>query len=79
MSRQPSPPRRPQPRLGDHEHPDQRRRPVILTGPEITSASKDGRLRISPFMPTQVNPNSYNVRLGGTLLTYTDQVLDTYR
>ncbi|NUK90060.1 dCTP deaminase, partial [Streptomyces lunaelactis] len=52
---------------------------MILTGPEITSASKDGRLRISPFMPTQVNPNSYNVRLGGTLLTYTDQVLDTYR
>ncbi|MFJ2784405.1 MULTISPECIES: dCTP deaminase domain-containing protein [unclassified Streptomyces] len=52
---------------------------MILTGPEITSASKDGRLRISPFTATQINPNSYNVRLGGTLLTYTDQVLDTHR
>ncbi|WP_406084515.1 dCTP deaminase [Streptomyces virginiae] len=52
---------------------------MILTGPEIASASKDGRLRISPFMPTQVNPNSYNVSLGGTLLTYTNEVLDAHR
>ncbi|MCX5153835.1 MULTISPECIES: dCTP deaminase [unclassified Streptomyces] len=52
---------------------------MILTGPEITSASQDGRLRINPFLPTQVNPNSYNVRLGPVLLTYTEEVLDSHR
>ncbi|CAL9578804.1 dCTP deaminase, dUMP-forming [Streptomyces sp. enrichment culture] len=52
---------------------------MILTGPEIISASRDGRLRIAPFSPSQVNPNSYNVRLGSTLLTYTDEVLDSHR
>lgn len=52
---------------------------MILTGPEITAASNDGRLRIRPFDPTQVNPNSYNVRLGSTLLVYADDVLDAHR
>jgi dCTP deaminase len=52
---------------------------VILTGPEITAAVRDGRLRISPFEPDQVNPNSYNVRLGETLMTYTDPVIDAHR
>ncbi|MEU2393942.1 dCTP deaminase [Streptomyces sp. NPDC007369] len=52
---------------------------MILTGPEITSASQDGRLRIDPFFSSQVNPNSYNVRLGPTLLTYTDEILDSHR
>ncbi|NEA60178.1 dCTP deaminase [Streptomyces sp. SID13666] len=50
---------------------------MILTGPEITAATHDGRLRIAPFEPAQVNPNSYNIRLGPTLLTYTEPVLDT--
>lgn len=49
---------------------------MILTGPEITAAADDGRLRITPFDQSQVNPNSYNVRLGPTLLVYTDSVLD---
>ncbi|MGW0121893.1 dCTP deaminase [Streptomyces sp. NPDC003327] len=52
---------------------------MILTGPEITQAAADGRIRLSPFEPTQVNPNSYNVRLGGTLLTYTGHALDAHR
>jgi len=52
---------------------------MILTGPEITAAAHDGRLRITPFEPAQVNPNSYNVRLGPTLLTYTDPVIDAHR
>jgi dCTP deaminase len=50
---------------------------MILTGPEITAAAHDGRLTISPFEHDQVNPNSYNVRLGPTLLTYTAAVLDS--
>jgi dCTP deaminase len=52
---------------------------MILTGPEITAAAQDGRLRISPFASDQVNPNSYNVRLGPTLITYTSDVLDAHR
>ncbi|MFF3950559.1 dCTP deaminase [Streptomyces sp. NPDC001902] len=52
---------------------------MILTGPEITAAVRDRRLRITPFEPGQVNPNSYNVRLGSTLLTYTDPVIDAHR
>jgi dCTP deaminase len=52
---------------------------VILTGPEIVSAAENGRLVISPFTPEQVNPNSYNVRLGDRLLTYTEEVIDPYR
>jgi len=41
---------------------------MILTGPEITAAQRDGRLRITPFEPSQVNPNSY-----------TEPVIDAYR
>ena len=52
---------------------------MILTGPEITTAAHDGRLRIDPFSVDQVNPNSYNVRLGATLLVYTGEVVDAHR
>ncbi|MCC3777894.1 dCTP deaminase [Streptomyces sp. UNOB3_S3] len=52
---------------------------MILTGPEITAAALDGRLRIEPFDADQVNPNSYNVRLGTTLATYTTAVIDAHR
>ncbi|MDT3395361.1 dCTP deaminase [Streptomyces sp. B1866] len=52
---------------------------MILTGPEITAAAHDGRLTITPFDPEQVNPNSYNVRLGPTLLTYTARVIDAHQ
>lgn len=51
---------------------------MILTGPEITAATFDGRVRISPFSPDQVNPNSYNVRLGATMLVYACDVIDTH-
>ncbi|MER7044649.1 dCTP deaminase [Streptomyces jumonjinensis] len=52
---------------------------MILTGPEINSAVADGRVRIVPFAPDQTNPNSYNIRLGPTLLTYTSEVIDAHR
>jgi len=51
---------------------------VILTGPEIIEAASDGRLRISPFSADQVNPNSYNVRLGSTLVTYVNDIIDAH-
>lgn len=52
---------------------------MILTGPEITAAVSDGRIKICPFDESHVNPNSYNVRIGNTLLTYMDDPIDAYR
>ncbi|MFF5211759.1 dCTP deaminase [Streptosporangium sp. NPDC000396] len=52
---------------------------MILTGPEITTAVADGRVCIDPFNVGQVNPNSYNVCLGETLLIYTERVIDACR
>jgi dCTP deaminase len=52
---------------------------MILTGPQIVDSTADRRIVISPFEPGQVNPNSYNVRLGSTLRTYDTDVIDAYR
>jgi dCTP deaminase len=52
---------------------------MILTGPQIIESAATGRIRISPFELDQVNPNSYNVRLGSTLRTYDTDVIDAYR
>lgn len=43
---------------------------MILTGPEIEAAYRNGRVHISPFEKSLLNPNSYNFRLGPKLLTY---------
>lgn len=43
---------------------------AILTGPEIQRQIDAGNIVIDPFDPAQLNPNSYDVRLGDTLLTY---------
>ncbi len=51
---------------------------MILTGPEIIESASNGKLSISPFNRDQVNPNSYNVSLGETLITYTSDVIDAY-
>lgn len=37
---------------------------MILTGTEIVKERSQGRICIEPFNDTQVNPNSYNYRLG---------------
>lgn len=52
---------------------------MILTGPEIIAAAEQGRIVISPFRLDQVNPNSYNVCLGETLVTYDTDVIDPYK
>jgi len=52
---------------------------MILTGPEIIASTRNGKISISPFNRDQVNPNSYNVRLGETLITYSDDIIDAYR
>lgn len=40
---------------------------MILTGDAISQAVEDGDIVIDPFDPTQVNPNSYNYRLGSQI------------
>ncbi|MFG2563062.1 dCTP deaminase [Streptomyces sp. NPDC048496] len=52
---------------------------MILTGPEIARQHAAGRIRIDPFDERQLNPNSYNFRLGPLLKTYTGDVLDVAR
>lgn len=52
---------------------------MILTGPEIRDQVESGRITISPFDPEQLNPNSYNFRLGSTLKTYRSHELDVRR
>src|SRR5439155_17045031 len=52
---------------------------MILTGPQIIESTARRRIVISPFELDQVNPNSYNVRLGSTLLTYDTDIIDAYR
>ena len=49
---------------------------MILSGLEIKKQIKKGNITIEPFCETQVNPNSYNLRLHNELLVYTDKVLD---
>jgi dCTP deaminase len=49
---------------------------MILTGSEIKKQVGSDRIMISPFSEDQINPNSYNFRLGKTLKYYTNHVLD---
>ncbi|MEU4216681.1 dCTP deaminase domain-containing protein [Actinoplanes sp. NPDC026623] len=48
---------------------------MILTGSEIEKERAQGRITIEPFTPEQVNPNSYNFRLGKTLRVYSGDTL----
>ncbi len=48
---------------------------VILTGREIVRQHRLGRIEIDPFRPDQVNPNSYDFRLGTEMLTYRNREL----
>src|SRR5437588_710583 len=49
---------------------------MILTGSEIEREWARGRITIEPFTPEQLNPNSYNFRLGRTLRLYSRMPLD---
>ena len=52
---------------------------MILTGPQIARCVANGTITIDPFDPDSVNPNSYNYRLGDTLLRSRDEVFDAAR
>ena len=49
---------------------------MILTGSEILKNVKSGHITIDPFTEDQLNPNSYNFKLGNRLLIYNDYILD---
>jgi dCTP deaminase len=49
---------------------------MILTGQEIVKEVRHERIWISPFEIARVQPNSYDFRLGSTLLRYTAEILD---
>jgi dCTP deaminase len=49
---------------------------MILTGPKIKNEVVDGTITISPFEDKYINPNSYDFRLGNTLVIYKNNILD---
>ena len=49
---------------------------MILTGSEIDKQVRINKIHINPFIPENLNPNSYNFRLGDKLKIYTNEVLD---
>ena len=49
---------------------------MLLSGDEIRKQLDDS-IRIDPFDPERLNPNSYNLSLYNELLTYEEVVLDT--
>lgn len=49
---------------------------MILTGPEIAHRVTTGEIRIEPFTPNCVSPNSYDFHLSADIGWYTNEVLD---
>ena len=49
---------------------------MILTGQEIKNRVELGQIVISPFLPQNINPNSYNFRLGHEMIVYEEDVID---
>ncbi len=49
---------------------------MILSGRRIHEEIEKGSLVIDPFVPKQLGPNSYNLRLHADLATYENSLLD---
>ncbi|MCA9332946.1 dCTP deaminase [Candidatus Saccharibacteria bacterium] len=49
---------------------------MIITGSSIKREVEKGKIHIEPFIESQLNPNSYNFRLGDTITVYTEKILD---
>lgn len=49
---------------------------MILTGHEIQNQVQAGKITITPFNPTHITTNSYDLCLGDKLVRYTSPVLD---
>jgi dCTP deaminase len=52
---------------------------MILTGSEIYKNVQNGKIIIDPFCTQQLNPNSYNFRLGKRIIAYENHILDPYK
>lgn len=52
---------------------------MILSGKMIEQCVHNKEISIVPFNVSQLNPNSYNLKLGRNLLVYKDDVLDMKR
>ena len=48
----------------------------ILSGHEIIDRIHQEDILIEPFNESQLNPNSFNLRLGDRYLTYDEEILD---
>jgi dCTP deaminase len=49
---------------------------MILSGKKIKEKVQEKEIIIDPFSPAQVNPNSYNFRLGKMLKFYRELIID---
>lgn len=49
---------------------------MILSGSKINEMILDNKIVIDPFNIEQINPNSYNFRLGSTLRVYDADIID---
>lgn len=49
---------------------------MILTGQEISNRVANGEIIIDPFIPANINPNSYNFRLHHQLKVYDEEIID---
>lgn len=49
---------------------------MILTGHEIEKELMNGNIIINPFRKNQINPNSYDFRLGNIIKLYKSDILD---
>lgn len=49
---------------------------MILTGKKIIEEVNNNRIIIDPFKVEQINPNSYNFRLGNVVMVYKNNLLD---
>lgn len=49
---------------------------MILTGTEIKRKVQRGEIILEPFYEELMNPNSYNYRLGNTILEIMDEIVD---
>lgn len=49
---------------------------MILSGSKIKEMVQNNKIIIDPFNLDQINPNSYNFRLGNTFRVYDDKVID---
>jgi len=50
---------------------------MILSGLKIKEEVKNGNITLKPYNEKLLNPNSYNYRLGRTLLEVEDEIIDS--